>query len=180
MRLSRAAGIALAVAAMVFPIARADAGAEIYWSEFEDTAIFEAALTASGLRPALGRDDVFTLFLPSDGALEREGSAGLLRGVYLTSSNRARLADLLAYHIVPGRKIIPASTAPVDVITLSGDTLSIEGDGDRPVLNGHIAVTRSIDLGNGVVHLVSGLLWADLEMEEKDLASDTRAVPTAW
>ena len=180
MRLPRAAGMALAIAALISPIARADAGTEIYWNDVEDVAIFEAALTASGLRPALGRDDVFTLFLPSDDALEREGSAGLLRGVYLTPSNRARLADLLAYHIVPGQKIVPSSTAPADVITLSGDTLSIERDGDRPVLNGHIAVTRSIDLGNGVVHLVSGLLWADLEIEEKDLASDVRAVPTAW
>ena len=180
MRLPSAAGIALAVVALVFPIARADAGAEIYWNDVEDAAIFEAALTASGLRPALGRDDVFTLFLPSDEALEREGSAGLLRGVYLTPSNRARLADLLAYHIVPGQKIFPASSGPAEVITLSGDTLSIEGDGDRSVLNGHIAVTRSIDLGNGIVHLVSGLLWADLKIQEKDLASDARAFPTAW
>ena len=180
MRLPRAAGIALAVAALVFPIARADAGAEIYWNDVGNTAIFEAALSASGLRPALGRDDAFTLFLPSDDALEREGSAGLLRGVYLTPSNRARLADLLAYHIVRGQKIMPTSTAPADVVTLSGDSLSIERDGDRSVLNGHIAVTRSIDLGNGVVHLVSGLLWADLQVEEKDLASDARAEPTAW
>ncbi|MDJ0937042.1 MAG: hypothetical protein QNI93_16795, partial [Kiloniellales bacterium] len=66
--------MALAIAALISPIARADAGTEIYWNDVEDVAIFEAALTASGLRPALGRDDVFTLFLPSDDALEREGS----------------------------------------------------------------------------------------------------------
>ena len=180
MRIAWKAGLTLAVAALVFPIDRADAETQRYWSDVENSGIFETALTASGLRPAIGRDEAFTLFLPTDDALEREGSAALLRGVYLTPANRARLADLLAYHIVPGRKITLVAEAPADVVTMSGDALSIDQDGGRQVVNGHIAVTRSIDLGNGIVHLVSGLLWADLVPEEKDLASDQFAPPATW
>ena len=121
----------LAATAMVFAIDRTDAAEQRYWSDVDNTAIFAVALTASGLRPAVGRDEAFTLFLPSDDALEREGSAALLRGVYLTPGNRARLADLLAYHIVPGRKIPLVSETPAEVTTMSGDALSIDQDGER-------------------------------------------------
>ena len=180
MKLAKAAWVVLAIAGVSLPVDRADAGAKPYWSDVEHARIFETAVTASGLRPAIGQQGAFTLFLPSDEVLEREGSAELLRGVYLTPGNRARLADLLAYHIVPGQKITLAATDPFDVTTLSGDILSIERDGERSLLNGHIAVIRSIDLGDAVVHLVSGLLWADLVQEEKNLASDASAAPFTW
>ncbi len=180
MRRSRAAGIAFAVLASILTINRASAGSPTYWSDVEGSGIFEAALAVSGLRPQLGPGEAFTLFLPSDEALQQEGSAVLLRGVYTSPINRARLADLLAYHIVPGRKITLPSRQTDPVITMSGDPLSFGLDGDRPVVNGHMPVVRSVDLGEGIVHLVSGLLWADLVPQEKDVALGEDTVPANW
>ncbi len=180
MRHSRAAGIAFAVLASILTIDRAGAGSPTYWSDVEGSGIFEAALAVSGLRPQIGPGEAFTLFLPSDEALEQEGSAVLLRGVYTSPINRARLADLLAYHIVPGRKIDLPSRQADSVMTMSGDPLSFGPDGDRLLVNGHISVIRSVDLGDGIVHLVSGLLWADLMTQEKDVALGEGGVPANW
>ncbi len=180
MRRSRAAGIVLTVLASILTVDRAGAGSPLYWSDVEGSEIFEAALAVSGLRPQIGHGEAFTLFLPSDEALEREGSAVLLRGVYTSPINRARLADLLAYHIVPGRKITLPSRQSDPVITMSGDPLSFGLDGDRPVVNGYMPVIRSVDLGEGIVHLVSGLLWADLLPQEKDVALGEGGVTASW
>ncbi len=133
----------------------------------ENVRVFDTAVTAAGLRPIVRADRSFTLFLPADQALEAEGAAALLSGVYLTPNNRERLYDLVAYHFVPGEKIDLAS-APSAVTTLSGESLSIARDGGRILLNGHVGVTRSIDFGEGVVHIVSGLLWSDLKHDKGD------------
>ncbi|MDJ0944804.1 MAG: fasciclin domain-containing protein [Kiloniellales bacterium] len=152
---------ALIICAAAVQFTPAEAGAQLDGLGIKNVRIFDTAVSAAGLRPVVDADRSFTLFLPADEALEAEGAAVLLSGVYLTPSNRERLFDLVAYHLVPGEKIDLAS-APRDVTTLSGEALSIARDGGRILLNGHVGVTRSIDFGKGVVHIVSGLLWAEL------------------
>ena len=127
----------------------------------QETSIFEAAAERAGLAwpPAGG---AFTLFLPSDAALEAENMAGLLQGVYATPSNRERLADLVDYHVVPGEKLTLESDGIALAIARSGEELLIERRGDEATVNRHIRVLESVELGEGIVHLVSGLLWAEL------------------
>ncbi len=156
---------ALALLATALQFDHADAGMRFEGLGIEDVRIFDTAVTAAGLRPVVQTDRSFTLFLPADDALEAEGAATLLRGVYLTPSNRNRLFDLVAYHFVPGEKIDLAS-APRAVTTLSGEALSIATAGERTLINGQVHVIRSINLGKGIIHIVSGLLWADFRQDD--------------
>ena len=128
----------------------------------EDIGIFAKAFATSGLTLSLPQDQPFTLFVPSDAALDLEGAAVLLRGVYTAPSNRQRLVDLMGYHFVPGRKLDLTTGSSFLVGTRSGDTLEIERRDGETILNGHIRVTQSIALGGGVVHIISGLLWSGL------------------
>ena len=132
------------------------------WHLSQETGVFEAAVERAGLPWPPADKQAFTLFLPSDAALEAEHMAGLLEGVYASPSNRERLVDLLDYHIVPGEKLTLESDGMALAVARSGEALLIERRGGATTVNRHIRVLESVDLGEAVVHLVSGLLWADL------------------
>ncbi len=166
MKTASLAALATAVFVSASPVNDLRAERSLDWTAPEHVRIFETAFELAGLEPLVDESKSFTLFVPSDLALRLEGTAGLLQGVYATPRNRERLIDLMHYHYVPDRKLDLASVDSTQVRTQIGEALSIERRGDDIVLNGHIRVTESIDLGHGAIHIVSGLLWADLVYDD--------------
>ena len=130
-----------------------------------ETKVFNSAIELAGFQKELSGDKPYTLFVPSDAALKSEGTATLLEGVYTTSSNQGRLADLVGYHIIPGAKLLLNADSEKQVETRSGEDLFITVAEDEIVLNRQIRVTDTIDLGAGIAYVTSGLLWADLVYE---------------
>ncbi len=166
MKTSSFATLATAVFIAATPVDEVRAERSFDWAAAEQVRIFESAFELAGLKPLVDEGKSFTLFVPSDFALRIEGTAGLLQGVYATPRNRERLIDLMHYHYVPDRKLDLASIDATEVRTQSGEALSLERRGYDIFLNGHIRVMDSIDLGRGTVHIVSGLLWADLAYDD--------------
>ena len=164
--------LATAVFLAASPASASKADQALDWTGPEQVSIFKTAFERAGLGSLVEGDKPFTLFVPTDFALRLEGTAGLLEGVYATPGNRARLTDLMHYHYVLGEKLDLAWVDAMDVRTRSGEVLSIARRDGEIVLNGHIRVTESIELGHGTIHIVSGLLWADLVYDEREQTAE--------
>lgn len=168
MKHSILASCALLTALAITPASHVVADEPAALGTHKDLNIFSTAFDASGLDALIESREPFTLFVPSNAALQDEGSASLLEEVYRTPSNEWRLVDLMGYHLVPDQKISLDTSIPAEAQMQSGDVLAIERANGEVTLNGHISVTRSFELGSGIVHVVSGLLWADLVDDRSD------------
>lgn len=120
-----------------------------------------AALTAAGLVDLFDdrNQGPFTVFAPTDAAFAQLlGDLGVTAGELLA---RPDLADILAYHVVPGAFFAAdvIAAAPFDAPTLlPGATIAIEVDGGV-VLNDSVNVTATdIAAANGVIHVIDYVL----------------------
>jgi uncharacterized surface protein with fasciclin (FAS1) repeats len=126
------------------------------------------AVTAAGLADTLSGPGPFTVFAPTDAAFARlaPGTVDTL----LKPENKASLAKLLTYHVVPGTLTAADLTARVTagggtatLTTVQGDPLMLT------VTQGHLTLTDvggnksyvetgDVRQSNGVVHVVNGVL----------------------
>jgi uncharacterized surface protein with fasciclin (FAS1) repeats len=117
--------------------------------------ILAKALGAAGLVEALSGKGPFTVFAPNDDAFGRlppETLASLLE-----SENKDELADILKYHVVPGRVYadqLKTSMAP----TLGGVELSIEVGPSGPKIGGAAVLKADVEATNGVIHVIDRVL----------------------
>lgn len=134
-----------------------------------DHSSFMAAIAASGMTETLQGAGPYTVFAPGNAAF-----AGLpeeARTRLTAADNRARLSELLRYHIVAGtvtaedlgRAIDRGPGGRAELATLAGGNLSISRDGDAIVIGdgagARARVTRADQLqANGVVHTIDAVL----------------------
>lgn len=111
-------------------------------------------------------DGPVTVFMPSDAtifALQEEPLGAALQ------TDFALLDAVLQYHAVAGEALLAADViAAGELITLSGEIITIEVDGDTVILNDGQATVSAADLTapNGVAHVIEGLLLpADVAAE---------------
>lgn len=114
------------------------------------------ALQSAGLGDALNGDGPFTVFAPTDEAFEALG-AGRVKTL-LRPENRERLADILKFHVTPGRVSAADLIAKGQAPTLDGQRLRAS------ITNGQIRVehalvqTADIQCSNGVIHVIDAVL----------------------
>ena len=114
------------------------------------------AIDAAGLTVTLAQNGPFTLFAPTDKAFAKMPSADL-RALL---KDKARLFQLLSYHVVPSKVRAPRRQAPSSVTTLDGKQLEIAivpEDGGYRVGEARIVKTN-MRASNGVVHAVDTVL----------------------
>lgn len=114
------------------------------------------AIDAAGLTVTLAQNGPFTLFAPTDKAFAKMPSADLdaLLG------DKARLFELLSYHVVPSKVRAPRKQAPSSVTTLDGKQLEIAvvpEDGGYRIGEARLVKTN-MRASNGVVHAVDTVL----------------------
>ncbi len=116
-----------------------------------------AALKAAGLVETLKGPGPFTVFAPTDEAFAKS-PAGTLESL-LKPENKAKLAGILTYHVVPGKvmaaelvKVTSAKTVerPVD----QGGRWTAA----RSRSNGANVVKADIAASNGVIHVIDAVL----------------------
>jgi len=125
---------------------------------------FEILLTAletAGLKDTLARGGPFTLFAPTDaafGALLDE--LGIPAEELLANPD---LAQILLYHVLPGRQgaatLLQASTAS----TLNGQPVLAMLEGRQVKVNRVTVIRPNVKAGNGVIHVVEGVLLPPTE-----------------
>ena len=111
-----------------------------------------AAVKAAGLVDTLKGPGPFTVFAPTD-----EAFAKLPKGTVedlLKPQNKAKLASILTYHVVPG-KVISADIKgkKSDVKTVQGGMLMVDATKDVMVNDAKVVIA-DVAASNGVIHAI--------------------------
>ena len=114
------------------------------------------AVKAAGLVETLQGDGPFTVFAPSDAAFAKVPKAtldGLL-------ADKAALASVLAFHVVPGRVVAADIVKAGSVMpkTVNGQPLDIKVRDGKVYVNGAQVVTADVQASNGVIHVIDTVL----------------------
>lgn len=126
------------------------------------------AVQAAGLADTLGSAGPFTVFAPTNSAFNKlpTGTVQTL----LEPANKSMLANILTYHVVPGRKTraqigadIRAGGGTATYTSVAGGTLRARMEGSALVISdakgGRSRVTQAdVMQSNGVIHVVDTVL----------------------
>lgn len=119
------------------------------------------AVKAADLVSTLQSEGPFTVFAPTNAAFE--ALPGETLDTLLKPENKEQLASILKYHVVSG-KVMAADLKDGQVVpTVQGENLTVKlADGMAYLIdakgNQTKIVKTDIDAGNGVVHVVEGVL----------------------
>ena len=114
------------------------------------------ALAAADLVGTLKGPGPFTVFAPTDEAFAKL-PAGTLDNL-LKPENKAMLARVLTYHVVPG-KVMAADVATVSSAkAVSGDALHIKATGGNVIVDKARVTKTDIIASNGVIHVIDSVL----------------------
>ncbi|MBW3603692.1 MAG: fasciclin domain-containing protein [Actinobacteria bacterium] len=115
------------------------------------------AVDAAGLVDTLNSDGPFTIFAPANCAFEEIPEEDL--NALLEDTDQ--LTTVLTYHVVQGEALSADELAGMDsVTTVQGDDVMLAAEGDTLTLNDGTAsvVAADVQVGNGVVHVIDGVL----------------------
>lgn len=127
--------------------------------------------TLASVLPMAGADAVaaltgegpFTIFAPSDDAFNAFMAANA-ELVNQALADPTILAGILLYHVAPGNLLAADVAASSEIVSLNGAPLAITVDGDNVMINGmYMVITADIVAGNGVVHIIDGVLLPPTE-----------------
>jgi uncharacterized surface protein with fasciclin (FAS1) repeats len=111
------------------------------------------ALQAAGLVKTLKEPGPFTVFAPTDEAFAKlppRTVEGLLK-------DKAKLAALLTYHVVPG-KVMAADVAKLsEARTVQGQTVRLSTTGGVKVNDANVIETDVV-ASNGVIHVIDAVI----------------------
>ena len=162
---SRITGIAsfAAVALTVVGVALGSTFARASNQDIVDTAVgagqfktLAAALGAAGLVETLKGPGPFTVFAPTDAAFAKL-PAGTVETL-LKPENKAKLAAILTYHVVPGAVNAEQVTKLDEAKTVNGAMVKVlTGDG-KVMINGATVVKADIATSNGIIHVIDTVI----------------------
>jgi uncharacterized surface protein with fasciclin (FAS1) repeats len=126
-------------------------------SAADDFDVLVAAVQEAGLVDALSGNRQLTVFAPTDEAFGALGvTADNVGDVDFEAAVGASLAEILTYHVVPGRRKANSIVNADSVPTLNGVKVDVDGTD----LNGDQAdiVDTNIEASNGFIHVIDGVL----------------------
>lgn len=132
------------------------------------------ALQAAELVDTLQGDGPFTVFAPTNDAF-----AALPEGTLdqLLAEPTGLLADILLYHVVPG-KVMAGDVVALNntsITTALGQDVSVAVDGDTVMINDATVIATDIETSNGVIHVIDTVLLPPLEDEQTEAESAPEA-----
>jgi uncharacterized surface protein with fasciclin (FAS1) repeats len=150
---SAVAGLAMVTALLAPNLARA--------ADIVDTAVsagsfntLVTAVKAAGLVNTLKGKGPYTVFAPNDAAFAKL-PPGTVESLL---KNKAKLATILKYHVVPGRvKAADVAGKKLKVKTAAGLALNVDGTMGVKV-NGANVIQPDIEASNGVIHVIDTVL----------------------
>ncbi len=115
-----------------------------------------AAVKAAGLVETLKGAGPFTVFAPTNDAFNKL-PAGTVNTL-LKPENKAKLVDILTYHVVPGALKIADLKNGQMLTTVEGKQLMVTTSGSMVMINGAKIETRDVISSNGVTHVIDTVL----------------------
>jgi len=113
-----------------------------------------AAVKAAGLVHTLKSKGPFTVFAPNDAAFAKL-PPGTVESLL---KNKAKLAAILKYHVIPGRvKAADVAGKSLQVATVQGQPVSVDGSLGVRVNDAHV-IQPDIVASNGVIHVIDTVL----------------------
>jgi uncharacterized surface protein with fasciclin (FAS1) repeats len=117
-----------------------------------------AALQAAGLVETLKGKGPFTVYAPTDAAFAKlpKGTVEEL----LKPENKAKLAAILTYHVVPGA-VMAAQVITMngqEAKTVNGQAVKITVSGGAVTVGAAKVVTTDIKATNGVIHVIDSVM----------------------
>jgi uncharacterized surface protein with fasciclin (FAS1) repeats len=114
------------------------------------------AIETAGLVETFQGPGPYTLFAPTDEAFAKIPKADL----EALLADKAKLADVLSYHVLPGKTAGKDVAALTKTTTVSGKDISI--DNTSGVKYGAATVTKTdIEASNGVIHVIDAVVFPD-------------------
>jgi len=127
-----------------------------------------AAVEAAGLEETLRSKGPFTVFAPTDEAFAKlpEGTVEALL------ADPQALADILLYHVVPGKVMAADVSDGLEAETAQGSTVSfaIHSDG-VPAINGALITATDIEAFNGVIHVIDTVILPPDDIVDTTIAN---------
>ncbi|MBV9943654.1 MAG: fasciclin domain-containing protein [Solirubrobacterales bacterium] len=111
------------------------------------------AVERAGMSGLLEYEGPYTLFAPSDEAFSKLPD-GAVESLLATPDT---LADVVGYHLVPGRMTAADIAGRVSAETVQGEDLAISNNGAARI-DGARLVTGDIEASNGVIHVIDRVL----------------------
>lgn len=126
-----------------------------------DFSTLQTALVASGLADKAKGAGPFTVFAPSNDAFAKL-PAGTLQTL-TQPANKAKLAGILAYHVVSGNVMAADLKDGQTIKTVGGGTLTVRKQGNAVMLTdakggSAMVTTADIQAINGTVHAIDSVL----------------------
>lgn len=115
-----------------------------------------AAAKAAGLVEVLAGDKPLTVFAPTDEAFAKL-PAGTMESL-LKPENKAKLAAILTFHVVPGRVFSGDVLSKKELKTVQGGMLTAAMKDGAATINGAGLVATDINASNGVIHVIDSVL----------------------
>ena len=114
-----------------------------------------AALEAAGLVETLKGPGPFTVFAPTDEAFAKL-PPGALEDL-LKPENKQKLADVLTYHVVPGKVMSGDVVKLTSAKTVLGKDVTIDAS-DGVKVDGAKVIKADIETSNGVIHVIDTVI----------------------
>jgi uncharacterized surface protein with fasciclin (FAS1) repeats len=125
--------------------------------------ILARALSAAGLLETLKGNGPFTVFAPTDAAFAKVPPQTLYE--LLQPENKQRLADILAYHVVPGKVTSNEVIASNSATTMQGQKVNISKN-DGVKINQAKVIITGVEATNGVIHIIDSVLMPAMNANE--------------
>ena len=115
-----------------------------------------AAVQAAQLVDTLNGKGPFTVFAPTDEAFAKlpKGTLEML----LKPENKAKLAAILTYHVVPGSVKAADVVKLKNAATVQGQRVDIKVDAGKVMVDGANVVATDVACSNGVIHVIDTVI----------------------
>lgn len=115
-----------------------------------------AAVQAAGIAPVLLGKGPFTVMAPTDAAFAKL-EAGTVESL-LKPENRAKLVEILTYHVIPGRVYSDAVVKLTEAPTVLGRKIPISVKDGVVNAGGAVVIATDIPAANGVIHVIDTVM----------------------
>lgn len=124
-----------------------------------------AAIKAAGLIKTLKGEGPFTVFAPTDEAFAKLPEATIAS--LLKPENKARLTEILTYHVVPGRIYSEQVLAGAQLKSVAGPAIKAKAKKGKVWIAEAGLVKADINTSNGVIHVIDTVIMPPTDGGER-------------